>query len=84
MLIRKYKNNRKLYCVDLSRYVTLTFIRDNMRKGVSVKVVEFPVVVDITRQTMESIYRMDIVKTLSDADLLSKIVSNGKTNEASS
>jgi polyhydroxyalkanoate synthesis regulator protein len=84
MLIRKYKNNRKLYCVDLSKYVTLTFVRDSIRNGTTVKVVEFPVVVDITRQTLESIYSMSVVKTLSDADLLSKIVSSGGTNEANS
>jgi polyhydroxyalkanoate synthesis regulator protein len=84
MLIRKYKNNRKLYCVDLSKYVTLAFVKDNLIKGITIKVVEFPVVVDITRQTLESIYRMSVVKTLSDADLLSKIVSSGGNNEANS
>ncbi|MEW6710722.1 MAG: polyhydroxyalkanoate synthesis regulator DNA-binding domain-containing protein [Candidatus Riflebacteria bacterium] len=48
ILIKKY-DNRRLYCVEEARYVSLTEIRDFLQRGDKVKVVEKTTGKDITK-----------------------------------
>lgn len=48
ILIKKY-DNRRLYCVEEARYVSLTEIRDFLQRGDKVKVVEKSTGKDITK-----------------------------------
>ncbi len=48
ILIKKY-DNRRLYCVEEARYVSLTEIRDFLQRGDRVKVVEKSTGKDITK-----------------------------------
>jgi len=48
ILIKKY-DNRRLYCVEEARYVSLTEIRDFLQRGDKVKVIEKSTGKDITK-----------------------------------
>lgn len=48
ILIKKY-DNRRLYCVEEARYVSLTEIRDFLQRGDKVKVIEKSTNKDITK-----------------------------------
>ncbi len=53
-LIKKYPN-RRLYDTELSKYITLTHVRDLVLKGVELRVVDAVTEEDITRQILMQI-----------------------------
>lgn len=65
ILIKKY-DNRRLYCVEEARYVSLTEIRDFLQRGDKVKVVEKSTGKDITKYILMQVLleeRYDLLPT---------------------
>ncbi len=58
ILIKKY-DNRRLYCVEEARYVSLTEIRDFLQRGDKVKVVEKTTGKDITKYILMQVMLED-------------------------
>lgn len=58
ILIKKY-DNRRLYCVEEARYVSLTEIRDFLQRGDKVKVVEKSTGKDITKYILMQVMLED-------------------------
>lgn len=57
MNVVRYRN-RKLYCTDLSRYVTLAELLQFVREGKSVQVVEHQTRNNITQKTLATAYAL--------------------------
>lgn len=65
ILIKKY-DNRRLYCVEETRYVSLTEIRDFLQRGDRVKVIEKSSGKDITKYVLMQVLleeRYDLLPT---------------------
>ncbi|MBU1106579.1 MAG: hypothetical protein KKB51_07945 [Candidatus Riflebacteria bacterium] len=65
ILIKKY-DNRRLYCVEEARYVSLTEIRDFLQRGDKVKVIEKSSGKDITKYILMQVLleeRYDLLPT---------------------
>ncbi len=58
ILIKKY-DNRRLYCVEEARYVSLTEIRDFLQRGDKVKVIEKTTGKDITKYILMQVMLED-------------------------
>lgn len=65
ILVKKY-DNRRLYCVEEARYVSLTEIRDFLQRGDRVKVIEKSTGKDITKYVLMQVLleeRYDLLPT---------------------